>query len=279
MKALESTIDMDPKSRKLAFAQQYKQIIKANPRKIMPNNLFNAFDEARQGLKELKDRLPANNFEVREASRQLDAQNEDGNDGDTDSDDFGDDGGFYDAGDDGAIPVRPMEAPNNNGRAYFEPMAQRPAPRIPAGARARLEFQEPIPVSPTRGTNIVRMPTARSPEVPRRRPTAIQEPIAVSPARGTNIVPMPTTARSPEVPRRRPTAKPTNRQNTREANTLSRSRSRSRAPTSTADRIFPITRRRSGRTRNPVERYDPSTGKGKKMNKIQTIIQKMKNRK
>ena len=209
LKALESTIDMDPQSRQMAFSQQFKEIIKANPRKIMPTHLFNSFEEAKKGLKELKDILPSGNYDVKKARRTAEAMaksdsdddDNDDNDDDDDDDDDGDTFVSYDA--------PPSPPSNNNGRAYFEPQ-EMPQPRTP-----------PLPYIPQ---DIVRVAPPQRRPVPKAPPT-----------------------RSPSVLRRRPTT--------------------------------PQLRQRSARTRKPAQRYNPSTGKGKKMNKIQSIIQKMKDRK
>ena len=82
IRALQSTMDMDQQSRKIAFKQQSKDIIKASPRKIMSGDMFNVLTRAKRGLKELKDILPKNNVEINAEKKVLDKMVDDLDDDD-----------------------------------------------------------------------------------------------------------------------------------------------------------------------------------------------------
>ena len=241
LKGLESTIDMDPKSRQVAFTQQFKEIIKARPRKIMPTNLFNAYEEAKNGMKELKDALPSANFDVRKARKTAEAtaKVDDDKSDDDDSDDDGDDD----------YEEYPLPS-YNDGSAYFEPQFQ-PA-YTPAKESETRPTSLPYPM-PRITTNVADM---RPMALPPLRQTVDT---AYNPADDEGrIVSMPSRVRGRRAPSR------------------ARSRAPSRAP---ARPVVMATERRSNRNRKAVKRYNPSTGKGKKVDNIKSIIQKMKSRK
>lgn len=154
--ALQSTIDLPRDSRKVAFTQQYQDIIRAKTSEIAPREFKEVLKLAQQGIKELKNLAPSSVYNaVKKAYpskfriNKDDSDDSDDSDGDSDgdSDDGRDsDGGVAESKQDNTKPKGgpPTRPPTEEERRSFPKRTSPPKTRSKTKSAKTLAYEEYI---------------------------------------------------------------------------------------------------------------------------------------